>query len=50
MAAVLIGSPGWLVAAVAGAFAMAGLYGLLLTVSAVAGSDAAYGLGDVKLA
>jgi len=49
-AAVLTGSPGQLVAAVAGAFAMAGFYGLLLTVSAVIGSAAAYGPGDVKLA
>jgi len=49
-AAGLTGSPGQLAAAVAGAFAMAGFYGLLLTVSAVIGSAAAYGLGDVKLA
>ena len=49
-AAGLIGSPGQLVAAVAGAGAMAAFYGLLLTVSAVFGSAAAYGLGDVKLA
>jgi leader peptidase (prepilin peptidase)/N-methyltransferase len=50
LAAALARSPDRLAAALAGAAGMAGFYGLLLLLSAVLGSAAAYGLGDVKLA
>jgi len=48
--AAVTGTPGRLAAAAAGAAVMAGCYGLLLLTSAILGSAAAYGLGDVKLA
>ncbi len=48
--AAVTAAPGRLAVALAGGFGMAGFYAVFLLVTAVVGSSAAYGVGDIKLA